>query len=83
MAIEHSFLNGLMKNRKMKMTKAKKAKILISAILKAKIILPFRREVGNKLLGILLNIETISSFRWLASRLRVYSRSVSIVGLGI
>lgn len=34
-------------------------------------------------MGILLNIEIISSFRWLASRLRVYSRSVSIVGLGI
>ena len=48
MVIEHSFLNGLMKNHKMKMTKAKKAKTLVSATLKVKIILPFRKEVSNK-----------------------------------
>ena len=80
MEIEHSFLNGLMNNLKTTMIKAIKVKILISVIQEAKIITLFRSMVSNRLLGILLNIGIILSFRWQVSRVKACLRSVNIVG---
>lgn len=48
-----------------------------------RIIIPSRSKESIRLLGILLNIGIISSFRWQASRLRAYLRIVNTAGLGI
>lgn len=67
----------------MRKTKAPKAKILTSAIPKARIILLSPNRGNTRLLGIRLSIGIILSFRWLGSRRRACLRNVSIAGLEI